>query len=154
LLDDEVKLSKKVLENEVSGKVFLPSDVMVESREIKNPNNLNKEDKIVDFGPKTLEEILNTAKNSKTIVWNGPVDFYEGGYDWGTKELIEKFSQMSDKTIILGGGDTVTEIEKARDEKRKGNPDFDFHFTHVSTGGGAMIDFLSNGTLPGIEAIK
>jgi phosphoglycerate kinase len=154
LVDEEEKLSEKVLEEEKLGKIFLPRDVMVEDKSIKSPDNLGAEEKIVDFGPETLAEILKVAENSKTLVWNGPVDFYEAGYDWGTKELIEKLSQMKDKNIILGGGDTVTEIEKVRDERRKENAEFDFDFTHISTGGGAMIDFLSNGTLPGIEAIK
>ncbi len=154
LVDNEVTLSPKVLEEEVAGKIFLPDDVMTETKEIKKPESLENQDKIVDFGEKTLEKILGIAKNSQTIVWNGPVDFYEKGFDWGTKELIENFSKMENKTIILGGGDTVTEIEKVREEKRRAEPNFDFHFTHVSTGGGAMIDFLSNGTLPGIKAMK
>ncbi len=148
LVDEEVKLSQEVLNEEVAGKILLPSDVMVKNKEIKSPNNISKEEKVVDFGPKTLEEILQVAKNSNTIVWNGPVDFYEKGFDWGTKELIENFSKMTEKIIILGGGDTVTEIDKVKET----NPNI--QFTHVSTGGGAMIDFLSNGTLTGIEAVK
>jgi phosphoglycerate kinase len=151
LIDAEVVLSEKVLS---ADKIILPTDVQIESKEVKQPKELSSEEKIVDFGPKTLENILQIANNANTIVWNGPVDFYEGGFDWGTKMLIEEFSKMTDKTIILGGGDTVTEIDRVRIEKRKVDPTFDFHFTHVSTGGGAMIDFLSNGTLPGIEAIK
>jgi len=158
LIDQEVVLSEKVINAEISGKIFLPSDVMVENRESKKPNELNTDERVVDFGKVTLENILSIAKNSNTIVWNGPVDFYEKGFDWGTKELLENLERLivenREKQIILGGGDTVTEIEKVRDEKRKSDPDFNFHFTHVSTGGGAMIDFLSNGTLPGIESIK
>ncbi len=158
LVDEEVRLSENVLSAEKTGQIFLPSDVMLENKAIKNPNEIEDEEKIVDFGEKTLGDILEIAKKTNTIVWNGPVDFYENGYEFGTKELIENFEKIilenQEKIIILGGGDTVTEIEKVREEKRKENPDFDFHFTHISTGGGAMIDFLSNGTLPGIEAIK
>jgi phosphoglycerate kinase len=154
----EVDLSEKVLQAEQEGKIFLPNDIMLENRETKKPNELSTEERVVDFGQGTLDNILEIAKNSETIVWNGPVDFYEKGFDWGTKELIENLEKIilenPEKKIILGGGDTVTEIEKVRDERRKNDPSFNFHFTHVSTGGGAMIDFLSNGTLPGIEAIK
>ncbi len=158
LVDEEVVLSEKVLQAEQEGKIFLPNDIMLENRETKKPNELSTEERVVDFGQGTLDNILEIAKNSETIVWNGPVDFYEKGFDWGTKELIENLEKIilenPEKKIILGGGDTVTEIEKVRDERRKNDPSFNFHFTHVSTGGGAMIDFLSNGTLPGIEAIK
>jgi phosphoglycerate kinase len=158
LVDEEVDLSEKVLQAEQEGKIFLPNDIMLENRETKKPNELSTEERVVDFGQGTLDNILEIAKNSETIVWNGPVDFYEKGFDWGTKELIENLEKIilenPEKKIILGGGDTVTEIEKVRDERRKNDPSFNFHFTHVSTGGGAMIDFLSNGTLPGIEAIK
>jgi phosphoglycerate kinase len=145
LLDTEVTLSDKVL---TSKKIMLPVDVMIEDKSTKSPSEITDADKIVDFGPKTLENILEVAKSSNTIVWNGPVDFYEKGYDFGTKELIENFSKMTDKKIILGGGDTVTEIDKVKET------DPNITFTHVSTGGGAMIDYLSNGTLPGIEAIQ
>lgn len=152
LVDNEVVLGDKVLAAEKSGQIILPTDVLTDDKQNKNPDQIDKLEMVVDFGPKTLEIILDTARNSKTIVWNGPVDLYEKGFDWGTKELIENFSKIikedPTKNIILGGGDTVTEIDRVKAT----NPDI--KFTHVSTGGGAMIDFLSTGTLPGIDAIK
>jgi phosphoglycerate kinase len=144
LVDEEVKLSQTVLS---SDKIILPIDVMNQDKKNLKLDEITKFDKITDFGESTFAEILNILDVTKTIIWNGPLDFYEAGYDWGTKMLIETLSKMQDKTIILGGGDTVTEINKVKQT----NPNI--KFTHVSTGGGAMIDFLSNGTLPGIDAV-
>ena len=143
LLDKEVKLSARVSGSE---KVVLPIDVMIEDKSIKAPSQIFDTEKIVDFGPGTLSEILKIAEDSKTIIWNGPLGYYEGGYFWGTEELLRGLSKLTNKTVILGGGDTLTVLEKLESEK--------LQFTHVSSAGGAMIDYLSNGTLPGIEAIN
>ena len=153
LLDEEVKLTEKVLN---SNKIILPVDVMVESREVKNPSEIMDEERIVDFGNGSLKQILNLAEQAQTIVWNGPLGYYEGGYDMGTKNLLLGLAKIqkenSEKVIILGGGDTVTEIDKTNEELEKEGKS-KMQFTHVSTGGGAMIDLLSNGTLPGIQAV-
>lgn len=159
LLDEEVKLGENIL-NEVSvlinKKIILPKDVMVESREVKSPSEILESERIVDFGQISLQQILELAEKAKTIVWNGPLDYYEGGYDWGTKSLLLGLAGLQqkypEKVIILGGGDTVTEIDKLNAELTEQGKD-KLEFTHVSTGGGAMIDFLSNGTLPGIDAV-
>jgi phosphoglycerate kinase len=155
LLDEEVKLEENIVQ-EVDRKIILPSDVVVESRETKTANQILENERIVDFGEKTLAKILFLAEKSNTIVWNGPLGYYEGGFEWGTKNLLLKLSELQskfpEKIIILGGGDTVTEIDKLNQELASSGKE-KLKFTHVSTGGGAMIDFLSNGTLPGIEAI-
>ncbi len=147
LVDEEVVLSDKVLEAKKTGKIFLPSDIETGEKEIREPHRLREGEKIIDFGPETLKEILQIAKISETIVWNGPVGYYEEGFDFGTKELVKNLGNMPDKIVIVGGGDTVTEIDKFKSEGGEVN------FTHISTGGGAMIEFLSNGTLPGILAV-
>lgn len=155
LLDEEVKLEENILQ-EVDRKIILPSDVVVESRETKTVNQILENERIVDFGENTLGKVLSLAEKSNTIVWNGPLGYYEGGFEWGTKNLLLKLSELqnkfSEKIIILGGGDTVTEIDKLNEELVNSGKE-KLKFTHVSTGGGAMIDFLSNGTLPGIDII-
>ncbi len=156
LLDEDVKLTEQVLNLVTTGKILLPIDVMIESREIKKPNEIATEERITDFGENSLKLILDLAGKAETIVWNGPLGYYEGGYDWGTKQLLLGLNDLQKKypgkVIILGGGDTVTEIDKLNEELVNSGKD-KLHFTHVSTGGGAMIDFLSNGTLPGIQAV-
>ncbi len=155
LIDSEVVLSTEVLKSE---KILLPTDIINSKNESLNPEDVSGEEKIFDFGSKTLQKIMEEVAKANTVVWNGPLGYYEGGYDWGTRELIldlhKTTIQNPDKIVILGGGDTVTELDKIKDEKKIVDPSFEFSFTHVSTGGGAMIDFLSTGTLPGIEVLK
>lgn len=145
LLDEEVKLEDVILN---SPKILLPVDVINQEKILLKLPEITKDDKIMDFGEKTLEEILSIAKEAKTIIWNGPLGFYEKNFDMGTKKLIIALGAMQDKTIILGGGDTVAVVSTLLKERN------DLKFTHISGAGGAMIDFLSNGTLPGIEAVK
>ncbi|MEI6660277.1 MAG: phosphoglycerate kinase, partial [bacterium] len=81
---------------------------------------------------------------SQFILWNGPFGKYETGFGGATEDVLQ-FLAKSDKTSIIGGGDTVELVSKLGLEDK---------FTFVSTGGGASIEFLASGTLPGIEALK
>jgi len=127
--------------------VVLPIDVTVEdgvngvSRKL---DEIQKKDVIVDVGPKTRQSFYDLVKGKKFIVLNGPVGWYEKGYDKGTKKLLKILSDSKAK-VIIGGGDTVALASKMH----LGNT---FHFT--STGGGAMLDYIIDGKLPGIEALK
>jgi phosphoglycerate kinase len=145
LFDEEVKLSDKVLN---SDKIILPVDILNQDHKNKELKAIMNIDKITDFGTETLAKIEEMVNNSKTIIWNGPLGFYEQGFDLGTIELLKFLGNLEGKITILGGGDTVAVVQKVM------KVDSSLHFTHVSSGGGAMIDFLSNGTLPGIDAIK
>lgn len=98
---------------------------------------------ILDNGPETIRMLAPYVQKAKTILWNGPLGYYEGGYTAGTKALAESITASSAFTI-LGGGDTVAAIEALGLSQK---------FSFVSTGGGAMLDFLATGTLPGIEAL-
>jgi 3-phosphoglycerate kinase len=84
------------------------------------------------------------VKQSKFILWNGPLGNYEEGFSEGTKKLAEIISKANAKSVV-GGGDTVAAIQSL------GLLD---KFSFVSTGGGAMLDFLANETLPGIQAME
>lgn len=145
LIDKEVKVSGEILN---SDKIMLPTDVVKQDGTLSKPDKVSDTDKIVDFGGETLRELVEVANRSNTIIWNGPLGYYEGGFDKGSLDLILSLSKLEKKTIILGGGDTVALIERYK--KLYSEP----KFTHISSAGGAMIDFLSNGTLPGIQAIK
>lgn len=150
LVDSEVELSAKLLKAE---NMILPVDVVALDKSSKDMVEASDEvkagEKIVDFGPDTLTIIKEMAKSAKTIVWNGPMGWYEKGYDTGTRELLIYLGNFKGKTIILGGGDTVAVAQKLLKNKKYAN----LKFTHISTGGGAMIDYLATGTLPGIRAI-
>lgn len=99
---------------------------------------------IYDAGPKSVKTLSELAKKAKFILWNGTLGFCEGGYEKGTREFAKALGR-SKAFRLVGGGDTVAAVRKMKMEKN-----FDF----ISTGGGAMLEFLAKGTLPGIEALK
>lgn len=135
---------EKVLNNK---KVFIPSDVTVKNGEgenrIKKINQVEGEDTIFDAGPETTKELTQKINEAEFILWNGPLGNFEAGFDAGTKEVAKAISEAKAYAII-GGGDTVASISELKIADKIG---------FVSTAGGAMLDFLSNETLPGIEAI-
>ena len=131
---------------------MLPEDVVIENREIRPVDCLVKTDKIVDVGPGTLEHLREKIEEASFILWNGPLGLYEGGYCEATQEVAKMIAARFDVasaagkvTSIVGGGDTLAAIATLKLEDK---------FTFVSTAGGAMLDFLANGTLPGIEALN
>lgn len=100
-------------------------------------------DVIVDMGTTTTATLVKDLSRYATVVWNGPLGWYEHGYDEATVLLAHAIAQ-TDATTIVGGGDTVAVLEKEGLVEK---------FTFVSTGGGAMLQFLQDGTLPGIEVL-
>lgn len=101
------------------------------------------EDKIVDAGPKVLVDLKPHIMSAKYILWNGPLGNYENGFKEGTITLSKLIGESSAQSVV-GGGDTLASI------KELGLMD---EFTFISTGGGAMLDFLQAGTLVGVEAL-
>jgi phosphoglycerate kinase len=114
-----------------TGKIMIPRDTTLSG------------DRIVDAGPETMEDLIDKVSEAKMILWNGPLGEYEKGHKRYTLELARMISESNAETIV-GGADTLAAI------KELGLFD---KFSFVSTGGGAMLDFLANGTLPGIEAL-
>ncbi len=131
-----------------SKNIIMPDDVVVEKKngEVmqKDLGDVLPDEKILDAGPKTVARLNDLIRASAHIVWNGPLGQYERGFKESTIEMIGAFKTSNAKTIV-GGGDTIAAISKFGNVR-----DFDF----VSTGGGAMLDFLIHRTLPGIEALK
>ncbi|MDD5254600.1 MAG: phosphoglycerate kinase [Candidatus Omnitrophica bacterium] len=98
----------------------------------------------VDVGPKTIQLFEDTLQSAKTIVWNGPLGIFEmDAFANGTKKIAEFISTLGAATII-GGGDTAAAIAKFKLEEK---------MTHISTGGGASLEFLEGKLLPGIAAL-
>ena len=101
---------------------------------------------MLDIGVKTLNKYIGILQKAKVIIWNGPVGLYEKKpFERGTRELAEALAEVKGKTY-LGGGDTLSALQHFGIGS--------VIFSHVSTGGGAMLEFLANRTLPGILAIK
>lgn len=130
------------------GKIILPTDVVVKNMAtnkilVKKVSEVTKNESIVDVGPQTINTLESILKKVKLVVWNGPLGFYEGGFDRGTVLLLNTIAETK-ATSIIGGGDTVAVVEKLGLNKK---------ISFVSTGGGATLDYLIDGKLPGIEAI-
>lgn len=130
-----------------SDKLLLPIDVVVKNNQgvfIKRPSQVLKEDKILDDGPETISMLEKKLSSAKFVLWNGPLGDYEKGFREGTVELARAIARCRAKSII-GGGDTLAVVSKMNLENK---------FSFISTGGGAMLDFLANETLPGVEALE
>ncbi len=140
LADKNTKALSPLLKNK---KVFLPVDVVVRSGEVKWADEVLKNEYIVDNGPESLFILENMIDKSKTVIVNGPLGVYQDGFGAGTEKLLKILAKAKCETII-GGGDTSALVSKLKLEKK---------FSFVSTGGGAMLDFLINETLPGIKAL-
>ena len=151
-------IDKKVIENLkdcginlTSNNLHLPVDAKIRTKtgeiKISAIGKINKGDMILDIGPDTNELFANVLKNSKMIIWNGPMGkFEERDFEQGTKSIANNILKSKAKTII-GGGDTLAFLEKKKMLKKES-------FYHISTGGGAMLEFLAGNDLPGIKALK
>lgn len=128
-------------------KIMIPIDVTIQNKDgifIKKPNEVSDDDSIKDSGPETVEELKKLVQDFKFVLWNGPLGEYEKGFIKPTEILARAIAESPAKTLV-GGGDTIAATEHLGLEDK---------FSFVSTGGGAMLQFLLDGTLVGIEALK
>ena len=135
-------------------KIITPEDYLVSksfegeaiSRDMKF---IEKDDIILDIGPKSLKTIEEIINNSNTVMWNGPAGYFENkNFAVGTNSIALKISENTkDKSLIsiLGGGDTVSAIN---------NSGYELSFTHLSTAGGAFLEYLEGKDLPGLSVLK
>ena len=130
-----------------SFKLLLPVDTVNQNRETKTLSEVSRGDKILDVVPETMKLLEEKVNKAKFILWNGPLGLTDIGYVESTLELAKMVAGATSRGVetIVGGGDTLAAISKLGLQKE---------FTLVSTGGGAMLDFLAKGTLPGIEALE
>ncbi len=113
---------------------------------VKKVEEIEKDGCIVDIGPETQAKYGSILSKARTIVWNGPVGYTENpNFTRGTDFIYYSITQNAQAVSIVGGGDTLASISKK---------EYLDKITHISTGGGAMLEFIEKGTLPGIEALK
>ncbi|PST69720.1 phosphoglycerate kinase [Oenococcus oeni] len=150
---DKVSLAKEIMK-EAGDKLVLPEDsVAAESFANDVPtkvfeNGIPDGWMGLDIGPKTIEKFKNTLKGAKTVVWNGPMGVFEmSNFANGTLELGKFIGSLTSEgaATIVGGGDSTAAVSQL------GIAD---QFTHISTGGGASLEYLEGKTLPGIAAIS
>lgn len=133
--------------------IILPEDVAVGDKKdnttgtiVRKVEGVRSSDVILDVGPETMAQYAKIIGSAKTVVWNGPVGYIENEqFSRGTDFLYYCIAHNDHLTSIVGGGDTIAAISKK---------EYLDNITHISTGGGAMLEFIEKGTLPGIEALK
>lgn len=148
---DKVDLAKKLLK-EADGKIVLPVDNLA-ATEFSNdaarkvvgddiPENMMG----LDIGPKTVEKFKDILKGAKTVVWNGPMGAFEmSNFAEGTLEVGKALADLTDATTIIGGGDSTAAAKQLGIAPK---------ITHISTGGGASLQYLEGKELPGIACIS
>jgi phosphoglycerate kinase len=157
LIEENTKQIIKTIYEEADKKkckILIPEDCVVSSS--FNGNGINKDlniiaknDIILDIGPKTIEIIKNIINQSNTVLWNGPAGYFENeNFMTGTMSIAEAISKNTvEKSLIsiLGGGDTLAAINKSTNK---------LSFTHLSTAGGAFLEYLEGKDLPGLSVLK
>ena len=149
---DRVELAKEIMEK-AGDKLVLPIDNVV-AKEFSNDavativssDEIPADQEGLDIGPKTVELFASYLKDAKTVVWNGPMGVFElPNFAKGTIGVCEAIANLKDATTIIGGGDSAAAaISLGYADK----------FTHISTGGGASLEYLEGKELPGVAAIS
>ncbi|MDD5749389.1 MAG: phosphoglycerate kinase [Patescibacteria group bacterium] len=140
-------LAKKLL----SDNLYLPLDALVatnlhaKTAKVEVISNISKNNLVLDIGPETVKEYKAILQKAKLVVWNGPFGYFENPlFVRASKEIMQFLVKAKIKTII-GGGETVELVRQLKLEKK---------FAFVSTGGGAMLAFLSGAKLPALERLR
>lgn len=148
---DHIETAKDIEKecNKKAVKLYLPKDIVItdgiEIKTVDIKEGIPTGWRGMDIGPKTNSEWDKQLKNASTIFWNGPVGVFEDPhFANGTNTLAENLSKI-DATTIVGGGDSLAAIRKLKLEDK---------FSHVSTGGGASLEFIEYGHLPGIDVLS
>lgn len=150
--EDKVELAKSLLEK-ANGKIILPIDTVI-CKEFSNdvPHSVVSVDAIpddemgLDVGPATVKLFADQLVEAKTVVWNGPMGVFEmSNYAKGTIGVCEAIANLENATTIIGGGDSAAAAISLG---------FADKFSHISTGGGASLEYLEGKKLPGVESIS
>ena len=149
--EDKIDLAKEIMDK-AGDKLVLPVDNVC-ATDFKNdaPSKIFEGDiedgyMALDIGPKSVELFKSVLKDAKTVVWNGPMGVFEmPNFAKGTLETGKFLGTLTDATTIVGGGDSTAAVKKLGVADK---------LTHISTGGGASLEYLEGKTLPGIAAVS
>lgn len=151
LEEDKVDLAKSLLEK-AGDKIVLPVDTVAATdfdndspQEIISNADIPEDKEGLDVGPDTIKEFSEVLKDAKTVVWNGPMGVFEmPNFAKGTEALSKVLAELDGATTIVGGGDSATAVQQLG---------YEDDFSHISTGGGASLEYLEGKELPGIASI-
>ncbi|MFC6274920.1 phosphoglycerate kinase [Levilactobacillus tangyuanensis] len=148
---DKIDLAKEILEK-AGDKLVLPVDSVVAEKFDNDADHKTVDGDVpdgymaLDIGPKSIAKFEDVLKTAKTVVWNGPMGVFEmSNYAEGTLEIGKFLGTLSDAKTIVGGGDSTAAVQQLGVADR---------LSHISTGGGASLEYLEGKTLPGIAAIS
>lgn len=155
LEEDKIELAKSFMDRakEKGVNFYMPEDVLV-ADDFSNDANVKivpiseipSDLEAIDIGTKTRETYADVIKNSKLVVWNGPMGVFEIDlFAQGTKAVAEALAEAKDTYSVIGGGDSAAAVEKF------GLAD---KMSHISTGGGASLEFMEGKELPGVAALN
>lgn len=148
---DKVDLAKRLLE-EAGDKIVLPVDVIVAddfsndaNTQIVSVDDIPADWEGLDCGPKSIELFTDVLKDAKTVIWNGPMGVFElEKFAGGTNGVAKALAALENATTIVGGGDSAAAVTQLG---------YEDNFSHISTGGGASLNYLEGVELPGVVAI-
>jgi 3-phosphoglycerate kinase len=150
----QLRRAIKIYKKAGNKKIILPLDFVVSDRldgkgkaEVRSINNISKKDYILDIGPKTISFYAKYIKAANTLIWNGPMGMFEqDDFRHGTMAIARLIASRSTGHAfgVVGGGETVEALKKTQMIQ---------HVDWVSTGGGAMLDFLAGQKMPGLRGL-
>ena len=149
--DEDVALAKHLLASDKGGKIQLPKDHAISDKFDGEPSACAgvsiPEDKMgLDIGPLTIKSYSDHIATAKTIFWNGPMGLFENkNFAKGTMAIAHAIVSNTKVFSVVGGGDSVAAVQQSGEADK---------FSHVSTGGGASLEFIERGELPGVQALK
>jgi phosphoglycerate kinase len=149
--DEDVALAKHLLASDRGGKIQLPKDHAISDKFDGEPSACAgvsiPEDKMgLDIGPLTIKSYSDHIATAKTIFWNGPMGLFENkNFAKGTMAIAHAIVSNTNVFSVVGGGDSVAAVQQSGEADK---------FSHVSTGGGASLEFIERGELPGVQALK
>ena len=151
LEEDRIPLAKELLET-AGDKIVLPVDVVIAddfsndaNTDVVSVDDIPADWQGLDCGPESVKVFEDVLKDAKTVVWNGPMGVFEmESFAKGTIGVCEAIADLENATTIVGGGDSATAVAQLGYEEK---------FSHISTGGGASLNYLEGTELPGVSSI-
>ncbi|HXH76119.1 MAG TPA: phosphoglycerate kinase [Bacteriovoracaceae bacterium] len=149
--DEDVALARQLLAQDKGGKIQLPKDHLIADGLEGSPENcagvsIPENKMALDIGPETIRAYSDHIKTAKTIFWNGPMGLFEArNFAKGTMSIAQAIAENTKAFSVVGGGDSVAAVQQSGQADK---------FSHVSTGGGASLEYIERGELPGVQALK
>ena len=149
--EEDVALARRILGMPSKKKIVLPTDHVASLTFGGDPvqvQQTNLEGDLIglDIGESTLQNFTDYLRSAKTVLWNGPMGLFENKtYAKGTLGIAKVLASLQDSFTLIGGGDSVSAVNQSGLAEK---------MSHISTGGGASLEYIENGTLPGIQALK